>query len=476
MELLKDTHFDFMKYRRFWIAFSVIMMLPGFATILFPKFLNLGIDFAGGTQMTLRFVQPPHVDRLRSLLETEGLGDATIQTFGGANSNEVLIKARGDRQHPGNTREHFLEALDRGYNAGKDPATDLNRLGGEAIAGLLLRLDPDRVVPPGMAPAQVPESARAHYTTVANALVAERRKEANQGIFSSWDAVARTPGVSPAVVQALKERAHLGAFSVQGVEDVGPQIGKELRQKGFWAVVLSLAGMLAYIAFRFELRFGIGAVIASLHDVLVTLGLFVLVGFEFNLTTIAAFLTLVGYSVNDTVVIFDRMRENMRKNRRRPLLELMNESLNQTLSRTIMTSGLTFLTVLALLVLGGDVLHGFAFVMTVGIIVGTYSSIYIASPFALLWEHLFGTSAKQRKLEKAREERAAAGAGRGTATRTPAPTPPARPKASPGKATGSRTPVAKEPAAGDEAETELETRPRPAPRTAPKRRKAGGRR
>ncbi len=133
---------------------------------------------------------------------------------------------------------------------------------------------------------------------------------------------------------------------------------------------------------------------ASLHDVVVTLLFFWAFGLEFNLTTIAAFLTLIGYSMNDTVVIFDRVRENLRKSRRKPMIEVMNESVNETLSRTIMTGGLTFLTVLALLVLGGDVLRGFAFVMTVGIIVGTYSSIYVASPFALLWEKYFGSSGK----------------------------------------------------------------------------------
>jgi preprotein translocase SecF subunit len=155
--------------------------------------------------------------------------------------------------------------------------------------------------------------------------------------------------------------------------------------------------MLAYIWFRFELRFGIGAVMASLHDVLITFGLFALFKLEFNLTTVAAFLTLIGYSVNDTVVIFDRIREDMRKSRRLPLIEVMNQAINQTLSRTIMTSGLTLLTCVALLIFGGDVLRGFAFVMTVGIIVGTYSSIYIASPFALLWEQLFGSSGKMTK-------------------------------------------------------------------------------
>jgi preprotein translocase SecF subunit len=136
---------------------------------------------------------------------------------------------------------------------------------------------------------------------------------------------------------------------------------------------------------------------ACLHDVLVTLGLFALLGFEFNLTTVAAFLTLIGYSVNDTVVIFDRIRENMRKSRREPLITVMNRSINQTLSRTVLTGGSTLLVLACLLYWGGDVIRGFAFVMFLGIIVGTYSSIYVASPFALLWEHLFGTPAKARR-------------------------------------------------------------------------------
>jgi preprotein translocase subunit SecF len=159
--------------------------------------------------------------------------------------------------------------------------------------------------------------------------------------------------------------------------------------------------MLLYIWFRFELRFGVGALMAVFHDVLVVLGFYALMDFEFNLTTIAAFLTLVGYSVNDTVVIFDRVRENMRRNRREPFAETLNRSINQTLSRTILTSGTTLLAVGALLVLGGDVLRGFSFVLTIGIVVGTYSSVYVASPFALLWEQLFGTEARARREAKA---------------------------------------------------------------------------
>jgi preprotein translocase SecF subunit len=155
--------------------------------------------------------------------------------------------------------------------------------------------------------------------------------------------------------------------------------------------------MLAYIWIRFELHFGIGALVASFHDVLIVLGFFTLAGFEFNLTTIAGFLTLVGYSVNDTVVVFDRVRENLRQGPRGDLAEVMNRSINQTLSRTLLTGGTTLLATGALLFLGGEVLRGFAFIIVVGILVGTYSSIYIASPFALWWDTTFGRRAKLTK-------------------------------------------------------------------------------
>ena len=158
--------------------------------------------------------------------------------------------------------------------------------------------------------------------------------------------------------------------------------------------------MLVYIWIRFELRFAIGATMASLHDVLITLGLYAFMGYEFNLTTIAAFLTLIGYSVNDTVVTFDRVRENMQKHRGRNLLKVLNDSLNQMLSRTLLTGGTTIFASLMLYLFGGDVIKGFAFIMLTGIIIGTYSSIYIASPFALLWEKWFGSAGRDQGEKK----------------------------------------------------------------------------
>ena len=229
--------------------------------------------------------------------------------------------------------------------------------------------------------------AQGHYDDVAAAISEVRMSE---GLVTSWDQINAVDGVSAEVSAALRGNVEFGSFAVLGAENVGPQIGSELRSKGVMAIVFSLLGMLAYIWFRFELRYGFGALVAVTHDVLVVLGLFALAGFEFNLTTIAGFLTLIGYSVNDTVVVFDRVRENLRRSRREPLVKVMNQSLNQTLSRTVLTSGTTLLAVGSLLVLGGDVLRGFAFILTIGVVVGTYSSIYVASPFTLLWEEVVG--------------------------------------------------------------------------------------
>lgn len=188
-------------------------------------------------------------------------------------------------------------------------------------------------------------------------------------------------------VQATLERKYgASKLEIRRTEMVGPQVGKDLRNKGAQAVLFAIAGMLVYISFRFEFRFGVGAIVATAHDVLITLGLMSLFNLEIDLTVIAGFLALVGYSVNDTVIVCDRIRENMGKLHNRPLAEIVNRSINETLSRTIMTSGLTLLSVIALYTVGGSVIHNFAFVLMAGIIVGTYSSIFVASPILIFWE------------------------------------------------------------------------------------------
>ena len=184
----------------------------------------------------------------------------------------------------------------------------------------------------------------------------------------------------------LEKKYGVGKLEIRRTEMVGPQVGEDLRNKGAQAILFAIVGILIYITFRFEFRFGAGAIVALFHDVLITLGLMSLLNLEVDLTVVAGFLALVGYSVNDTVIVCDRIRENMGKLHSHPLAEIINRSINETLSRTIMTSGLTLLSVLALYLVGGSVIHNFAFVLLAGIIVGTYSSIFIASPVILFWE------------------------------------------------------------------------------------------
>jgi preprotein translocase subunit SecF len=194
-------------------------------------------------------------------------------------------------------------------------------------------------------------------------------------------------GLSDLIAEEFETTFGAEGFEVRRTEMVGPKVGHELRRKGMMAVFLSLLGMLAYIWFRFEFRFGIGAVIALAHDVVITLGVLSLTNTAIDLPIIAALLTVVGYSVNDTIIVCDRIRENQRRMTRQPLGEIVNVSINQTLSRTIITSGTTLLVVITLFVFGGGVIHDFAKTLLIGVVVGTYSSVFIASPVLILWEN-----------------------------------------------------------------------------------------
>lgn len=378
MEFLTHTNIDFMKYRKVFVWVSVTLLVIATLELFFLTGLNLGIDFAGGTQLTVKTREAVAIDEVRRILEQAGMREAQIQRFGSDDSNEILIKAPVVGGSEEGSGQAVIDALEGALNtdAGR---FDLNQGGTDSLAIALAAADP--LSYGGTVTA-------ADYRELAAAIV-ERREE--NGVFTTWEEVASVEGVTPAVLSELQSSMQLGAFHVLQAENVGPQIGSELRQKGVLAVVMSLLGMLAYIWYRFELRFGIGAMVATFHDLLITLGLYALVGYEFNLPTIAAFLTLVGYSVNDTVVIFDRVRENMRRRRRLDLVTVINDSLNQTLVRTILTSGTTLIAVASLFFFGGEVLRGFSFVLLVGIVVGTYSSVYVASAFTVLWEERFGS-------------------------------------------------------------------------------------
>ena len=214
-------------------------------------------------------------------------------------------------------------------------------------------------------------------------------KEANEYLITMKKTTGELEGLSDKIKAALEKRFGSESLDVRRVEMVGPKVGKDLRRKGMSAVIFSLLGMLIYIWWRFELRFGVGAIICLMHDVIITLGALSITDKPIDLPIIAALLTVVGYSVNDTIIISDRIRENLKKMIRERLREIVNKSVNQTLSRTCITAGTTLVVVTALFFLGGEVIHDFAFTLIVGICIGTYSSIFISSPLLIVWERLF---------------------------------------------------------------------------------------
>lgn len=399
MQFFANSKIPFMKFRKVFVWVSITLLTVAVVELIVLGGLNFGIDFSGGTQLTVKLQDDgPALDDIRNSLNAAGIEGATLQQYGAIEEHEILIKtpvkevADTDSEDAEDAVEEgtaadVIAALNAELNQGNDGKIDLNQRGRDTLSTLLLGADPD-------GKSADADEARAHYEAVADAIVSKRQE---LKIFASMDEALAVEGVSEASADLIRSSAFVGAFQVLANENVGPQIGSELRTKGYLAVIMSLLGMLAYIWFRFELRFGIGALVAVFHDFLITLGLYALLDFEFNLPTIAAFLTLVGYSVNDTVVIFDRVRENMRRFRRKPMEEVMDLSINQTLSRTILTSGTTLLVVASLFFAGGEVLRGFAFVLMIGVIVGTYSSIFVASPFTLLWEQWRSAKAEEKQ-------------------------------------------------------------------------------
>lgn len=391
MQFLANTKIDFMKYRRVFVTLSILLLVVCIAELFALGGLNLGIDFAGGTQLAVRLRDAPQVDVLRQSLEEAGIEGLSLQRYGDVGDDAVLIKVPVVEGSEEGSGERILSALDSALSAG-ETSFDVNQNGSDALAAFLYQRDPDGLI--GDSQVEATDEARETYNQVADSILDQRQQ---LGIFTDWSEVRSIEGVSDAAMAVLESDARLGGFAVLSNENVGPQIGAELTRKGILAMVFSLIGMLAYIWYRFELRFGVGAIVAVFHDFLIVLGLYALIDFEFNLPTIAAFLTLIGYSVNDTVVIFDRVRENMRRFRRKPLIDTINMSLNQTLSRTVLTSTTTLLVVGCLFFFGGEAIRGFAFVLLIGIVIGTYSSVFVASPFALLWEQWFGYEAQKRK-------------------------------------------------------------------------------
>ena len=389
MRIIGDTNIPFLSYRKIALSLSALAIVGGLVYELLGPGLNLGIDFVGGTQVMLKFRDQPNLGPLRESISDLTVGTPLIQRFDEAEKNEILIRVENPEGAEGDFTRPILELLDRDLNSELGESFDLNRQGALELLGLLVEADPDGV-------GFDFEARESHYTPMADAVLKYRKAN---GIFNAVDELANVEGLSSSARTYLEDTAAVGAFSLLGAESVGPAVGADLQKKAMLAICFSLVGMLVYIWIRFQLPYAVGAVAALFHDVLITLTAIAVTHREINLPTVAALLTLVGYSVNDTVVVFDRVRENLRLRRGEELEPLMNLSINQTLSRTFITSGTTLVVVVSLYIFGGDVINTFAFVLLVGILVGTYSSIFVASPVALAMNKVLVARRERRRLK-----------------------------------------------------------------------------
>ena len=377
MEFFKNTNIDFLGKKWYFLSFSLVFSVAGVLSLLFWHGVPWGVDFRGGTQVDVKFVSKVDDAKIRRAVDDAGYHDAKIQGLGGAANNEVIVslpEKETSEQSLDRGRAAIVAAMEKYFGGGQQGKLDLNNSSPTQISDYLLNKDP----------LHLGTDAATRYTQLARQITDFRDKN-RSGVLSSIDELSGT--VQPPVIAALKEGAFTSQFGVRSVQIVGPQVGKQLTHQAEWATLYSLAGMLVYLAFRFEWIYGVAAVVAVFHDTLITIGAFSLTNKEITLTVIAAILTLIGYSMNDTIVVFDRIRENVKLLRRESLAEIVNRSINQTLSRTVLTSGLTFLTVLSLYLFGGEVLHGFSFALVIGILIGTYSSIAVAAPMLVAYQN-----------------------------------------------------------------------------------------
>ena len=373
MELFRNPNIDFLGKKWFFLGLSLILSVGGVLSMLFWHHIPLGVDFSGGTIVRVKFTTRPNADAIRADMDRAGLKNARIQPYGPAANNEVLVSLE--------QKETSEQALDQGKNniikalSGQSPEAkqDLNNVGYATLHQYLMSKDP----------LHAGTDAEQRYSQLARAIV-DYRDKTKDGVLNSVADIS--PAAPPEVVSALQTDFFTSNFGIRNVDIIGPTVGKQLQKQALLATLYSLLGMLVYLWFRFELIYGVAAVVAVFHDTLITVGMFSILNVEMSLTVIAAILTLVGYSMNDTIVVFDRIRENIKLLRRDSLTDIVNKSINQTLSRTVLTSGLTFLTVLSLYIFGGEVLHGFSLALVIGIIIGTYSSIFIAAPMLVAYQ------------------------------------------------------------------------------------------
>jgi len=384
MEFFHEPKIDWMGIKWYFIALSLALATIGLISMAVKKGLAYGIDFRGGTVVNVKFSKAPNLDVIRNELDRQNLRGATIQRIGLASDHEVIIgldlKITASSEALDQGKRAIVTMLSGMFGQGQAGKLDFNNSSPQTVSEQLVAADPLGLSSKGF------ESATKTYRTLAEAVINFKNSPPRSGLISDFEELKSVPGVNAAVIATLKNDFYLSSFAVKNTEIVGPKVGKDLRRQALYVTLAGLGAMLVYIWFRFELSYGVAAVVATFHDVIITLGFFSLLNKEITLTVIAALLTLVGYSMNDTIVVFDRIRENVRLSKRENFVDLINRSINQTLSRTILTSGLTFLAVLSLFLFGGEVIHGFSFALVVGVIIGTYSSIFIASPIVVFFQ------------------------------------------------------------------------------------------
>ncbi|HLJ48592.1 MAG TPA: protein translocase subunit SecF [Bryobacteraceae bacterium] len=383
MELFKNTNYDFLGKKWPFIGLSLVLSVAGIISLIAKGGPRYGIDFKGGALVRVRFAQRPPVERVRAALAGKLPVDVQEITNGAYPEDMVGTDVQND-QALDQAIKVIVTSLDQSFGQPSSGKLDINNSGITAIADRLR--DPLQRAGVSMNDQQIAQLSSSIMDYV----------KSHGGLVRNIDEMRNVPGVTPQVLNVMKQECYAAPFTILGREMVGPKVGADLQHKALMAVLYALGGMLVYIAFRFEWIYGVAAVVAVFHDTIITIGLFSIFGKEISLTVVAALLTLVGYSMNDTIVVFDRIRENLKILRREPLESVINKSVNQTLSRTVLTSGLTLLTALALFLFGGTVLNGFSFALVCGIIVGTYSSIFVASPILIFWQD-FIESRKKRK-------------------------------------------------------------------------------
>ncbi len=388
MRIIHETNIDFMGKRYLWLSISAVLIVLSFVALA-QKGIRKGVEFAGGAEVIVRYVQAPDLETVRKKLADAGFTGIAVTTFGETEGKEISIRVALEKKgKEGKTApETGKDLAQRIVEALRPPEVAAK------VAGGMLDLNiADEVT----IARRLQEEAGLDEVTAGDvaAAITGWRKE-HRGVFESMDQVWKVPGVTEEARAWLSEHAFLGPFALRGQEFIEASVSQEMRDKAYGAILGALGGMLIYIWIRFQFQYGLAAILALVHDTIITLGAFSFAGMEANLPVVAAFLTLVGYSVNDTIVVFDRIRENIAQKGEGKLSELINLSINQNLSRTLITSLTTWFVVAALLFLGGPVIRPFAFVLFIGIIVGTYSSIYIASPLLVAWRNLFRGKGKK---------------------------------------------------------------------------------